>query len=332
MKKFWEYLKKMNLNILLLIIILIVILTSVFIVAKWARGVDSTYDPNNVEDGFEPEVLDITYYMTEETLNGHIPNEQKKILFFGNSPLSDDRDSKNNLCNLIADETGAEVVNLSIPDSYLADLPTTESEGFFTTYPENFYSFYWLAIVGAMKDSDYFDNYKKFVYGTNEIGDSVYSYLMDVDMNTVDSIVLMYDAADYLDGRGSQNTENLADITKFCGNMYAGIEQFQKAYPHIQIIVMSPTYAYALDEDGSYLESDIVRVDGDPLSEYAYLQLGVCQYLQVSFIDNIYGSITVDNADKYLSDNVHLNVQGRKVVAKHFAEAYEKSWSHYYSE
>jgi lysophospholipase L1-like esterase len=32
-------------------------------------------------------------------------------------------------------------------------------------------------------------------------------------------------------------------------------------------------------------------------------------------VDNLYGTITEDNADKYLIDNLHLNVEGRKLVA-----------------
>lgn len=325
MKKFWETLKKLNYNIVFLIIILLVIAISAFILIRWARGVDSTYDPDNVEDGFDMEVLDMTYYVKADTLNGHIPNETKKILFFGNSPLSDERDSKNNLCNLIADNLDADIVNLSIPDSYLASTSDVLSE----ENPEDFYSFYWLSIIATSKNKDFYSNYEKYAKGTNEIGDNVYEYLMDVDLDTVDSVVLMYDAADYLNGRGCQNPDYLTDVTKFCGNMYAGIELFQKDYPHIQIIVMSPTYAYALDEDGNYLDSDIVRVDGDPLSEYAYAQLSICEYLQVSFIDNIYGSITCVNADDYLEDNVHLNTKGRKLIANRFVEAYDKMWSRY---
>ena len=35
-------------------------------------------------------------------------------------------------------------------------------------------------------------------------------------------------------------------------------------------------------------------------------------------MDNLYGSITEDNADEYLVDNLHLNVKGRKLIAKRF--------------
>ena len=82
-------------------------------------------------------------------------------------------------------------------------------------------------------------DYDKIARGTSEIGDEVVDYLFDLDLNTVDSIVLMYDASDYLAGRIKETSENVSNPHTFCGNMYAGIDLLQKTYPHIQIIVMS---------------------------------------------------------------------------------------------
>ncbi len=41
----------------------------------------------------------------------------------------------------------------------------------------------------------------------------------------------------------------------------------------------------------------------------------------VTFVDNIYNTIHEDNAKKYLEDNIHLNLAGRKKVAERFAYA-----------
>ena len=43
----------------------------------------------------------------------------------------------------------------------------------------------------------------------------------------------------------------------------------------------------------------------------------------VSFLDNIYGTVNEDNADKYLKDHLHLNLKGRKQVAERFIYALE---------
>lgn len=323
--KIFAFLKKLNPHIILpCFILLCVVLIGIF-VAKWAKGVDSTYNPDEVEDGYDIEVLDRVFYMSSDDLGEHTPNETKKILCFGNSPFADDRDSKNNLCNLIAKETNAEVVNVSIPNSYLACLSTVNT----MDVPTDYYTFYWLSIFASLKDSNVYKNYNQDCRGTSEIGDEIVDYLYKLDMDTVDTIVLMYDAYDFLEKMPKENEENSSDTQTFCGNMVAGIELLQKTYPHIQIFVLSPTYAYVIDENGDYISSDIEKVNGDSLANYAITQLNICQILEVSFMDNIYGTVNSDNADEYLKDNVHLNVKGRKLVAEKFAQLYEKSWGKY---
>lgn len=328
MKKLLSILKRLNPHIVLPILILFFILGTVFFIMKWARGVDSEYDPSLVEEGYDIEVLDRTYYMTPEQLGEHVSNEPKKILCFGNAPFADDRDSEDNLCNMMAEKTGAEVVNLSIPDSYLAMIPT---EGDAPSDPRNYHTFYFLMCMGILKDDMTLrDYYNENVRGISEVGDEVVDYLFELDMETVDTIVLMYDAADYLDGRIKETPANTSNPYTFCGNMYAGIDFVQKNYPHIQIIVMSPTYAYAIDEDGNYVSSDIIKVEGETLSSYAITQLNLCLVAEVTFIDHIYGTVNCDNADMYLTDNVHLNKAGREAVATRFAEIYQASWDRYF--
>ena len=325
--KFFKLFKKLNPHIVITSCILISIIGSVFFIAKWARGVDSDYDRDAVEDGYEIEVLDRVYYMYPDNLDGHIPNETKKILCFGNAPFADDRNSENNLCNLIAKQTGAEVVNLSIPESYLS---MGSPNGNFTN-PLDYYTFYWLICMAALDDVEQLHiNFNNSARGTSEVGDQVVDYLWELDFNTADTIVLMYDASDYLMGRIKETPDDLSNPQTFCGNMFAGIELIQNLYPHIQIIIMSPTYAYAIDENGEYISSDIIKVNGDSLSSYAITQLNLCQVAEVTFIDNIYGTVHADNADTYLTDNVHLNLEGRKLVAQRFSEIYKATWDRYY--
>ena len=326
MKKIIDFIKRLNPHIVIFSIILLSILGTVFFIFKWAKGIDSTFDRGNVPDGYDIEVLDTVYYMTPEWLNGHVPNETKKVLCFGNAPFADDRDSEDNLCNLIAKETGAEVINVSVPDSYMA----MNGASTHVSDPNDFYSFYWLTVFATLKQEKVYNNYNRFARGTSDIGDQVVDYLYELDMNTIDTVVLMYDAADYLDGRIKETSDNLTNPATFCGNMYAGIKLLRAQYPHVQIIVMSPTYAYAIDEDGNYESSDIIKVEGQTLSDYAYTQLNLCLVEEITFIDHIYGTVNCDNADMYLTDNVQLNLEGRKAVASRFSEIFTKTWDRYY--
>ena len=248
MKRVLIFLKKMNPHIVLPILIVLSIAGTVFFIAKWAKGIDSDYDRDLVEDGYDIEVLDRVYYVYPENLAGHIPNETKKVLCFGNAPFADDRDSKNNLCSLMAEETGAEIINLSIPDSYLS---MGSPQGNITD-PLDYYTFYWLMCFASLEDKEQLiKDYNNTARGTSAIGDDVVDYLCKLDLNTIDTIVLMYDASDYLIGRIKETPENVSNPRTFCGNMFAGIELIESLYPHIQIIIMSPTYAYAIDENNT---------------------------------------------------------------------------------
>ena len=82
MKKFFSSLKKMNPHFILGGIILLAILIAVLYFAKWAKGEDSTYDRDSVEDGYEIEVLDRVYYPSPEQMGDHVPNEKKKNSLF----------------------------------------------------------------------------------------------------------------------------------------------------------------------------------------------------------------------------------------------------------
>ena len=70
------------------------------------------------------------------------------------------------------------------------------------------------------------------------------------------------------------------------------------------------------------MSSDIMTYGGmDVLSTYVIKQSDSAAVQSVSFVDNLYGTIHEDNAKEYLTDNLHLNVKGRKAVAKRFVEA-----------
>ncbi len=242
------------------------------------------------------------------------------ILAFGNSPLSDNRDSENSLANLIADKAGAYVYNCAVSGSCMAADRASFSAN---KAPMDAYSFYWLvtlAVTGA--------NTGQYESAEAAMGSElppeakeVYQTLTTIDLNTVDVVMICYDGTDYLKARSMYDDNNRTDITCFTGNMEAGIELLQDNYPHIRIIVMSPPYAYAVDEKGDYVSSDMYTYGEDVLSTYAIKQAQSAAYRSVSYVDNIYGSINEDNAKDYLVDNIHLNQKGRELLAERFVNA-----------
>ena len=248
--------------------------------------------------------------------------EGSTILALGNAPFADDRSSEDNLANLIQKETGATVYNCSISGSYMV---AERAERDVEQSPQDLFTPYWLCNIAA-DNQPVCDDYLKAL---ELLGDDappearqVYDTLRDIRLEDLDVLVVMYDASDYLAGHAMFNPEDATDITTFTGATEAVIEYMQFYYSNVRIIIMSPTYAFALEDNGDYISSDMKRYGGqDVLSTYAILQYASCVSRSVTFIDNIYNTINEDNAEKYLSDHIHLNPKGRQKVAERFAYA-----------
>lgn len=306
----------LNLHVLFALVLLVVVGLLGYRITHWGQRVNQS-DIFKDGQGSYDDSWDSILPLTDE--NGKmIVNDASNIVVFGNAPFADDRGSSDNLASLIAKETGATVYNCSISGSYLAAQHTNFDP---TLAPMDAYCLYWLVnlAAGVPLDGYYNDAAEALGDNTPPEAEEVVNTLKTLDFNTIDTVAIMYDATDYLMGNAMYNDDNPTDPTQFTGNLEASIEVLQSLYPQIRIIVMSPTYAYAIDEDGNYVSSDIYIYNGrDVLSTYVIKECYSANLHSVSFMDNLYGSITEDNAKEYLTDNLHLNVKGRKLIAKRF--------------
>lgn len=301
-----------NMHTVFFLAVIIFVLAIFFKFRNWGVHIDQDELFKDGAGTYEDNLDQILPLMDAE---GQIINKDiSSIVFFGNAPLADDRDSEDNLVSMIAADTGATVYNCSISGSYLSSQNYTFEED---TDPYDAYSFYWLAtLMTTGANSDYFDRAARHLgEDTPAEADEVYEMLTTVDFSTVDAAVIMYDASDYLIGRYMYSDQNFTDITCFTGNLEAGIELIKEYYPNMRIIVLSPAYAYAV-VDGKYVSSDKYSIGNlDVLSTYVIKECESASRQGVTFVDNLYGTITEDNADEYLSDNLHLNRKGRRLVA-----------------
>ncbi|MBE5873373.1 MAG: SGNH/GDSL hydrolase family protein [Lachnospiraceae bacterium] len=308
----------LNMHVIFAAVVLLIFIGIFFSIKNWGIRIDLDEIFKDGQGEYSDTLDSILPLFTE----GELPADDgvTTIVCFGNAPFADDRNSKDNLANIIAKKTGATVYNCSVSGTYLGALRETflpDEE------PIDAYNFYWLTHLAA--GSPVQENYvqAEAALGSNLPPEAieVYNTLSTLDFNTVDVIAIMYDASDYLIGNPMYDDLNNTHITCFTGNMEAGIELLKSVYPHIRIIVMSPTYAYALNENGEYISSDQMTYKGqDVLSTYVIKQSDSAFNQAVSFIDNLYGTITEDNASKYLTDHIHLNVKGREKVAERFIE------------
>ncbi|MCI9336207.1 MAG: hypothetical protein HFH93_01485 [Lachnospiraceae bacterium] len=249
-------------------------------------------------------------------------SQGSKILAFGNAPFADDRGSEDSLISLMQKKTGATIYNCSVSGSYLA---TDWQERDLEDAPQDLFNAYWLCNI-AVGNQEVRDDYLRAleILGDRAPGEAreVYDILTTVDLAEIDAIVVMYDGSDYLAGRDMYDPNNPTNISTFAGNTEAIIEYMNYHAPHVRIIVMSPPYAFGVDDNGEYVSSDIKRYGKqDALSVYVVLQYASCVARSTTFVDNLYTTFNEDTAKKYLTDNVHLNQKGRERVAERFAYA-----------
>lgn len=314
---FKKALSRINIHVVLISLVLICVLALVYKIKNWGTYIDLDELFKDGQSDYT-ETYDAILPLFDENQMPVYPENDgpATIVVFGNAPFADDRDSEDSLASLIADMSGATVYNCSVTGSYLASLPYNYE----TAEPINIFNFYWLCHLASGNLVD--ENFRKGMEALGEDAPAeaqeIYDTLKSIDFDEVDVIAICYDASDYLAGHPCSNLQNVSDIDTFTGNLDAGIKLLQSAYPHIRIIVMSPTYAFGVEDDGTYVSSDIKRYHSDVLSTYVILESEISFKNSASFVDNLYGTIHEDIAGEYLIDNLHLNLEGRKKVAERF--------------
>lgn len=311
---------KINYHFILLGLIVFIFVFAAIKLLVWNFG-------SNVNENFDTEIIDTDV----ESMDNIIPLNSEfradyqgdgitTIACFGNSPFLQEMGKEDNIPERVSRLCDATVLNFAAPSTYLS----AKNETYLNDYPLDAFSFYWMTTAFCV------DNYALLEQAADFMGEEKETYLdicnrlQETDFNQVDVIAIMYDASDYYDVRPTYNSDNSTSIQHFCGALEAGIDLIQKTYPHIRIIVMSPTYAYAVDEEGNYLDSDITDYGMGPLSTYVITQSNSAYARLVTFVDNLYGSIHADNAEMFLEDNIHLNKKGLSLIAGRLANAINK--------
>lgn len=316
-----DFFLKINWHLVLLIVFIVSIVLIIFMLRNWGQVVNLDDIQSEVDPNVDPyiEVLDNILPNTDAEGSPAALDGVTKVVLFGNDPFAADYGTNSNVGEMIADLSGATVYNCAVSGSHLA-----------TTYylfnpaidPMDAFNFYWLTAFLGYEGVDFCDqSLEKYPEALPPEAEEAYKTLCSIDFSTIDVIGIMYDGSDYLEGRSIYNPENDKDIQTYYGNMNAGIQLLQETFPHIRIIVMSPTYAYAVDADGNYVDSDIHIYDEYPLSTYSQMLDRCAANLGVSYVDNFYGTVNVNNASDYLIDNLHLNMEGRQKLAERFVYA-----------
>lgn len=304
---------RLNWHLILLAAILIIAAIAIIRLIIWNIGTKSDYDPNNLAEGYDVEALDTIIPLSETKLEGHEDDGVTTILCLGNNPLTDEK-GDNGFTAQLAAKTGATVYNGGFPESTIGARYSAYNEGY---VKDNFNLPY-------VADSICTGDFSQMEAAASMEQDPKYmetvETLKQIDYSKVDMIAIVYDAADYLALIPSDNPNDPHELSTYTGGLRNAIEDIQATYPYIRIVVMSHTFAHAIDESGNYLNGGSTDLGNGALPHYLLKEVDVSIACGVSILDNFYGTINEDNYKDYMTDHIHLNDAGRALLAERLAE------------
>ncbi len=296
-------------HIAVVVVIGAVIVFSVYKLLKWNAGTVET--EGVVEGDFEVEVLDQIFLLPEDKKALHEDDGKETILFLGNDSLTY-YDNENGFVQQVEAKTGATCINAGFPESTVA----LRNAAYDDSYPLDTFSFYNVskAIVeqdftlqdetaGRFEDSRYYKNTDT---------------LKGLDMTTVDTLVVFYDASDYLNLRIGMNPDNDKDPITYSGALNSGISALKEAYPYIRIVCLSFPMCYAYDSAGAPVSGDEFDFGNGRLTTYLQFMIDVSGATGVTFIDNYYGMMHDDKNWSWLLDHIHVTADCNEKMAEHF--------------
>lgn len=297
---------------LVIAVILVVVGCSAFALWKWNKG--TLVVTGNSEENVEVEVQDLIFLVPEANKEGHVFDDEETILFLGNDALTYDmKDS--GFAGQVQAKTGATCINAGFPGSTVA----LKNASYSDEYPLDAFSF--CNVADAIATGDY----SKLLAASEKFEDSTYDRsaetLEGVDFDKVDTLVIFYNAQDYLNLRIGLNPDNDVDPISYSGALNAGIKKIQEKYPYIRIVCMSFPMCYAYDSSGQLVSGDRVDFGNGKLTTYYQFMMDVCGATGSSFVDNYYGTIDEDNSSEWLLDNIHVNAACNEYMAQHFVDA-----------
>lgn len=309
---------RVNFHIILLSLMALVFVTIAFKLLFWDKRVrENNEKESDTTLSFETEPLDSIVPLDSSSTDKKETDDDLHILFIGNGSLADEKDSDTNIANIVQAKTGATVYNCAIPGSYM----TMKNDTYKDSFIYDAFSFYNLCTIFTINNTKTISWAERDLGGFPDDIKKSLDLLQSIDYNELDVLCIYYDGSDYLDQRGSYNIDEESNPTLFCGALKAGLELIQQSLPHVRIIVMSPAYAYVVDEEGNYTSSFTTDILEEPMSNYIGLQSQTCMECHVSFVDNFYGSVYEEIADDYLKDNILLNEKGHALLADRFLYA-----------
>lgn len=213
----------------------------------------------------------------------------KKIVVFGDSIWNAAR-GKDGISEYIQEGTGATVYNCAIGGTTAAVVGEDDSFDNWTSNSFNGMIYAARKLIPAEQ-----------ILGEGEV---VLDIIKQVDFNEMDYVIISYGLNDFFSDV-SIYPKAYYELTNYVGALRNGIDKLKEHYPHLKIIVVSPTYTKMFEGEKTF-----------EIGDYVEAARGVATELDVEFLDMFH--VLGNNAEtrtEHLGDGVHMSAEGRKVYS-----------------
>ena len=294
-----------RLQIILFAAILAIVGFFAYMLIKWDRSgsADRGEEYDDGED-FEVELADQVFELSSEELKGKKDDGKETILCLGNDSFAWDRD--NDLCKVLAEKTGAEVINGAFPGSTVTD--------------GDVFSFVNVAKDIAAGNFSDLEGPAEALWNDNYNFQHALDALRGTDYEALDTMVIFYDAEDYLRQRSPYNPDEekrRTDTSTVAGAYATGIGLIRETLPHVRVILVTPMLVLTYTTEGSPIAADRFDQGHGKLDVYVDQVVRTGYEMGVTVLDNYHGMTEEDNANGYLADPTHLSTAGCEALAEH---------------
>lgn len=232
----------------------------------------------------------------------HLMN--KRIVCFGDS-LTGAASSPDDYPSQIARRTGADVYNVGFNGTKLSTDETQTQHDAFSL----------VQITDAILTGDWTIQDREIE--TNNNWPAKLETLKSLDFNEIDVVTILSGTNDYGSVKSElDNENNLFDRKTILGAARYVVRELLKAYPHLQIVLMTPLFRTSGD---GYSDDTVGRI-GVMMSEIIDGLESVSNFHHVPFI-NLHDNLGINryNHELYYLDGLHPNPKGRELLGDRIA-------------
>lgn len=144
--------------------------------------------------------------------------------------------------------------------------------------------------------------------------------LTEIDFDAVEVVFVGFGLNDYHAGARLFNEEDPYDEYTFAGAIRSSVRTLRESYPHLRIILVTPTYTWYTYQE---LTCEEYNPGGGTMDLYVDTELQVAEELGVEIIDvyhDFYPHETWEDWNLYSRDGLHPNEAGRALLAQTLAD------------